>query len=84
MKRNHVFCFEPATLTLFQEGHGEKNGSAELTIDERYASVIPHTDSEGSYISVKIPRSELIELRDFLNKTIPSAPADDAEFGMSP
>ena len=65
---NLIFC--GGVLALRQSGHGDKNGTGYFQFDETDMDWQPHDESDGSYIRIELPRSELIELRDYLNEQV--------------
>ncbi len=74
LKRNEVLSFDDGLLTVKMSGHGEANGWATLAFNEKQFEL----DDEG-YQIVEIPPSELFELRDFLNRILPSNRPGDRE-----
>jgi hypothetical protein len=71
VKRASAFCFEPGVLTVLRSGYGERNGSATLQFNEDDVTIYPHDDRDGNFIQIDVDRSELVALRDFLNKELP-------------
>ena len=71
MKRSTVFCFVDGQLTIKTDGHGDQAGWGCFAWDEDQVEVIPYDEKPGSYIAVEIPKSELIEPRDFLCRVFP-------------
>jgi hypothetical protein len=69
-RRQHAFCFVDGTLTVLGDGYHGK-GDGWFTFDEDVIEWQPHDEKSGSYLVAKIPRSELIALRDFLNGHFP-------------
>lgn len=84
MKRRETLSFDPGTLSVRISGYGAQNYSAELIFDWNLVDHRPNEEDSGSHVAIDLPHSELIAIRDFLNRVIPLAPADDAENGMSP
>lgn len=74
LKQNTVLAFDDGLLTIKQSGHGDANGWGELAFHERQVEIDP-----DGFHKVEIPPSELRELRDFLNRTLPAA-----ETGLTP
>lgn len=72
LKRGAVFSFLDGSISIKLEGYGERNGWAELVFDEKQVNFVPLDDREGSSLLIEMPKSELIELRDFLNRTFPA------------
>lgn len=70
LKYRHSFSFVDGSLTVLGDGYVGK-GDGWFTFDEDTIELHPHDDRAGSYFMAKIPMSELIELRDFLNKRFP-------------
>lgn len=68
LKQNTVLAFDDGLLTIKQSGHGDANGWGELAFHERQVEIDP-----DGFHKVEIPPSELRELRDFLNRTLPAA-----------
>jgi hypothetical protein len=60
-----------ASLTVRRSGYGHENGSGYFVFDENDVQWQPHDEREGHYLEVKLARSEMIELRDFLNREFP-------------
>jgi hypothetical protein len=63
LKRNEVLCFNDGVLTVKMTGHFK--GWGQLAFHERQ-----FIDADG-YQVVEIPPSELLALRDFLNRVVP-------------
>lgn len=81
MKRRETLSFDPGTLSVRISGYGAQNYSAEFIFDWNLVDHRPNEEDSGSYVAIDLPHSELIAIRDFLNRVIPLAPADDAENG---
>lgn len=79
MKRRETLSFEPGTLSVRISGYGAQNYSAELIFDWSLVDHRPNEEDSGSHIAIDLPHSELIAIRDFLNRVIPLALADDEE-----
>lgn len=73
MKRGEVFSFIDGTLRVKIDGYGEQNGWGQFVFDEKQVEFTPHEEDSGSSLVVDVPKSELIELRDFLNRLFPLA-----------
>lgn len=71
MKRLQTLNFCEGTLSIKADGYGERNGWAELVFDENQVELQPKEDRSGGYAIIEIAPSELIALRDWLNKTLP-------------
>jgi hypothetical protein len=74
LKQNQVLNFDDGLLTVKVSGHGEANGWATLSFKENQFEL----DADG-YQVVEIPPSELRELRDFLNRIMPTEAVADAD-----
>lgn len=74
LKQSTVLAFDDGLLMIKQSGHGDANGWGELAFHERQVEIDP-----DGFHKVEIPPSELRELRDFLNRTLPAA-----ETGLTP
>ena len=83
MKYARVMGFENFVLRVKQSGYGAADGSAEIQIDEKDVDWHPHDDREGSYLLMKIDRSELIDLRDWLTAILGEQP-DPSRFVATP
>ena len=68
-RKSYVFSFDGGNLTVLGEGHPEQ-GSGWFTFDEDEVQWRPHDEKDGCYLLANLPKSELIELRDFLNKHV--------------
>lgn len=71
IKRGEVFVFVDGQLRIKTEGHGDENGWGEFIFDEEQVEIVPHEECSGCSHVIEIPRSELIALRDFLNRAFP-------------
>lgn len=65
MKHGEIFCFDDGQLRIKTSGHGSQDGWGEFTFHERQIEL----DADG-FASIEVPPSELIALRDFLNRVI--------------
>lgn len=74
MKRGEVFVFLDGTLFVKLDGHGAEKGWGQFVFDEKQIEHVPHEEDRGYSIAVDIPPSELIELRNFLNRLFPVQP----------
>lgn len=72
LKRNEVCVFLDGSLTIKVEGHGEQNGWGQFSWDEQQVEFVPYDEKSGCALNFDIPKSELIELRDFLNRIFPT------------
>lgn len=71
MKTTRQFGFEGGVMAVRESGHGERDGSGYFQLDESDINWEPHDEADGQYTIIEIPASELIELRDFLNRQFP-------------
>lgn len=71
LKRNEVLALLDGSLTIKMDGHGETIGWGEWSFDERQVEIVPHDDDSRSSMVIETPKSELIELRDFLLRIFP-------------
>ena len=69
LKQNEVLSFEDGLLTVKVSGHGDANGWGRLAFPERQVEI----DPDGYHI-VEIAPSELMALRDFLNRVCTTPP----------
>lgn len=74
MKTLQTLHFCDGMLSIKMTGHGEADGWGELVFDENQIELRPKEERSGNYAVIEIAPSELAELRDWLNKTLP-APA---------
>lgn len=70
-KRGSVMEIDGASLHVRRSGYGDKDGSGYFVLDEDNVEWLPHDEREGSYLEVKLAKSEMIELRDFLLREYP-------------
>ena len=70
LKRSSVMCLDGASLTVRQSGHLQ-DGSGYFIFDEDSVVWQPHDERNGHYLEVKLERSEMLALRDFLNREFP-------------
>jgi len=71
LKYSAVMCVGGATLTIRRSGYAHENGSGYFMLDENDVEWKPHNERDGLYLKVKLARSEMINLRDFLNREFP-------------
>lgn len=85
LRQSTAFSFDPGILYFHDIGFGEKDGSGKLIFKEKDMTEESNDDDSTLYRGVDLAKSELIELRDFLNKKLPLTPdvldaaADDIE-----
>lgn len=72
MKHGHIFSFLDGTLFVMGKGY-DQPGWGQFSFDEEQAEFIPHEEKDGCRLVIDIPPSELIALRDFLNKRFPAS-----------
>jgi hypothetical protein len=70
MKRRECLSFVDGVLTVKTTGYGPENGDAHISFNEDALFV----EDDGSRWA-KIPASELLEIRDFLNRILPKIEA---------
>lgn len=70
-KNTPHLVFDPGTLVVRVSGYGERDGSGFLQFDEDDAEFIPQDDGSSDIVQIALPASEIIALRDFLNKLFP-------------
>jgi hypothetical protein len=72
MKTAPTLAFEGGSLAFQQEGYGDRNGDGRLTFVEDDLDW-EHSDESSVVVrSIRVPRSELEAIRDFLNKMLPA------------
>lgn len=71
IKHGAVMEVDGTSLHVRRSGYGEHDGSGYFVFDENDVQWLPHDEREGSYLEVKLARSEMIELRDFLIREYP-------------
>jgi hypothetical protein len=71
IKCSSVMSVDGATLTVRRSGYCQENGSGYFVLDENDVDWKPHDERDGHYLEVKLAPSEMIELRDFLNREFP-------------
>jgi hypothetical protein len=75
VKQSAALSFDGGLITIYRKGFGAADGSGFLAFKDAELD----WDEEG-YRSSKVPNSELLALRDFLNRELPSVstpPGDD-------
>jgi hypothetical protein len=77
MKSSVAFGFEPGTLCIYRSGHGDKDGAGHIAFNEDKIQWEAHEDDAGHTVWVPIARSELLAIRDFLNKEFPPEPRQE-------
>lgn len=65
-----VLSFVGGQISMRRSGYGAANGSGWFTFDEDDLDVRPHDSRSGSYAVVKMSRSELEDLRDWLTREL--------------
>lgn len=65
-KNKPTLIFEGGTISIRRSGYGALNGGGIFTFDEEDVEPHPHTDRSGSYITVEIAKSDMLEIRDWL------------------
>jgi hypothetical protein len=77
-----TLVFEDGTISIRLSGYGAENGGGIFTFDETTVRWHEHDNRSGSYLTVEIAKSEMIELRDWLTdqlkKVTPSATVEGA------
>lgn len=68
MKKSATLGFEGGMLSIRIAGHGEKDGSGFFQFEAADAEWLQHDESSGSYLRFEVEKSELIELRSYLNE----------------
>lgn len=69
MKRSSAFGFEPGNLNIRVSGYGDQDGSGYFWFYER--DTLLENEEGQDIVSVQVPHSELLALRDHLNKMFP-------------
>lgn len=70
LKTAYVLEFEGGSLQVNGENYGVRSGDGRLAFDENDLKWEPHEDDDGAHRTLSLPRSELIAIRDFLNKYV--------------
>ena len=70
-KHGSVMVVDGASLHVRRSGYGDQDGSGYFVLDENDVEWRPHDEREGCYLEVRLARSEMIELRDFLLREYP-------------
>lgn len=74
MKTASVLSFVGGSISVHVSGYAN-NGSGELYFRE---SDVEYSNEDGiDFLTVQVPKSELLEIRDFLNRHLPGATEDD-------
>lgn len=74
MKSKSRLLFEGGSLSFNRLGYGEADGDGEISFKDGDLEYAGH---EAEYRALKIPRSELIAIRDFLIKELAEGGAND-------
>ena len=76
-----IMVVDGASLHVRRSGYGEQDGSGYFVLDENDVEWRPHDEREGCYLEVRLAKSEMIELRDFLLREYPPTqdPAKEIE-----
>jgi len=79
LKVQSTLAFEGGALTIKRSGF-PNNGDGTLTFDDDKLDWEHKIDRDGSYRTISLPHSELVAIRDFLNKELPpeNHPARDS------
>lgn len=67
-RKGAVLSFDGGSLHIHLSGPGAEAGSGYFVFDENDVRWMSHDEREGSYLEVKVPRSEMVALRDWLAK----------------
>lgn len=70
-KFSEAFCFHDGSLMVKISGHGDSDGSGFIAFDDNALEYEPHEDNSGTTRFQNIPKSEMVALRDFLNRVLP-------------
>jgi hypothetical protein len=70
-KMSAVFSFEHGSLTLRRSGYGPENGNGWFCFDEGSLDWEPYEEWSGQAAIAEVCRSDLIELRNWLNQEFP-------------
>lgn len=71
LKRGQVLVFEGGTLTVNESGYGNRDGAGCLSFREDDLEWDADPASAATRY-VNLPKSEIIAIRDFLNKMFPA------------
>lgn len=74
MKSELILSFEGGCLAVRQEGYGDQNGDGRLTFRDDDLDWDEGAESMVIVRSIRLPRSELEAIRDFLVKTLAATP----------
>jgi hypothetical protein len=75
MKYSHCFSFKGGYLEVKTIGYGDKDGSGVFVFTEEEANWEAREERSGCDIVLTCAKSEMIELRDFLNCMYPATPS---------
>jgi hypothetical protein len=70
LTKGAVLSFEGGSLHIHQSGPRAEPGSGYFIFDENDVQWVAHDEKEGCYLEVKVARSEMIELRNWLNEVV--------------
>lgn len=79
MKKQKVFMFVDGSLSIKVDGYEWQNGWGQFSWDEVQVEMVPHEERSGCSMVVDITRTELIDLRDFLNRVFPPSAVNVGE-----
>lgn len=71
MKYSAVLSFEGGSLTIKRSGYADKDGSGDFAFKDADLEYDFENEARGATRWINIAKSELVELRDFLNKELP-------------
>jgi hypothetical protein len=74
LRREASLSFDGGTLIVHLCGHGAEAGSGRFIFDEANVDWKPHDEKSGCYLEVKVARSEIIELRNWLKAVVTAMP----------
>lgn len=69
-RRSAVLSFEGGEVSINLSGFGAKNGCGRFIFDEKAVEWQPHDEREGCYLEVKLARSEMVEIRDWITRQL--------------
>jgi hypothetical protein len=72
-----TLTFVDGSVSIRRSGYGRENGSGWFTFDETDVEFIPNDDRAGCHIVVKLPRSEMEGIRDWLNRELAAVVNDE-------
>lgn len=67
-RKGAVLSFDGGSLHIHLSGPDAEAGSGYFVFDEHDVQWVAHDEKEGCYLEIKVARSEMIELRDWLTK----------------